>query len=740
MNILLAYGYARESVATYFDAALRAEHRVVTCGPSADRPQDVPCSPIEHVQDILARLPEGFRPELFWWIESHTVFLPRGVGTLDCPTVAYETAGLWNHFWAARFVRDYDIVAVNRRRPDVYQAAGNQRVFSLPNAAADWMVADVFAERAVDVAFLGTFNPTIYPDRVRLLGRLRQLADRHGLKVRVANGLKPDDLAELYRSSKIVFNAGTLGEGLNMRVLEAMSCGALCFTENGTLPGVSQFFEPGRHLVLFEEDDFEEQLLHYLRHDAERLSIAAAGQAEVLARHRYVDRIHQVLAEVAALDREPGAKPWRPRSERLLDQAAVEYFRGLNGAARQTLAELSGVAPDHPELPHAVAVVEAAIGQADAQELFKGALARTPSPVTALSYARWLLEQGHLDEAEVIGNDLAEWQRKTGLPWFRTYFPHRWDFMRVEWLGVGLADRRDEAQAEFLAIQRLAVLAEIAMKREDLEAARDLLRALGNARPKHWEIWSKLGTVARDLERVDEAIACFRRALDLNPFDFAARFNLAAMLSFGSAPEASIRRVRDLALENYALGQDVIALNVPGVDSIILYASLNRAAAAHALLGESQEALACWRRSLEIRPDQPEVLALAEGRMVVPARFHQEPVLDTTAGTLWLVAARSGWEPSLAAFIAAPPPDTALVLHCGAKDAEQFGSEVAEFLDARRLDPREIPDVLLVDDSQASLVATCRRVAAVVDNGDDVALSVAEALGIPMRSLPSAGE
>ncbi len=736
MNILLAYGYAQESVATYFDAALRAEHRVVTCGPSTDRPQDIPCDPIEHVQDILARLPEGFEPDLFWWIESHTAFLPRGVETLDCPTVAYETAALWNHFWAARYVRDYDIVAVNRRRPDVYEAAGNQLVFSLPNAAAEWMVGDVFGERTIDVAFLGSINPTLYPDRARLLGRLRHLADRHKLTLKVATGLQPDQLAEVYQSAKIVFNAGTLGEGLNMRVLETMSCGALSFTENGTPPGVSQFFEDRKHLVMFEEDDFEAPLLHYLRHDADRLEIAAAGQAEVLARHRYVDRIRQVLAEVAALGQAPRAKPWRPGAERLLDQAAVQYFRGRNDMARQTLAELSAVAPHHPELPHAVAVVEAAIGEVDAGELFEKALTRTPSPVTAVSYARWLLEQGRLDEAEAIGSGLVSWQRKTDLPWFRTYFPYRWDFMRVEWLNVGLADRRDEARAEFLSTQRLAVLAEVAMKRKDLEPARDRLRALVNARPKHWEAWSNLGSVARDLERVDEAIACFNRSLDLNPYDFVARFTLASMLDQDGASEACIRRVRDLALDNYALARDAIALRVLNEDSIILHVSLNQAGKAHAQLGETQEARACWRRSLADRPEQPDIRALAEGKTVVPARFRVGPEFDTSASTLWLVAARSGWERPLAEFIGSPPPDTALVLHSGAHDAALLQDEVAAWLQARSIDPDEIPDLLLVDDTQATLVAMCRRVTAIVDNGDDTARSVAEALNLPFRRLP----
>ena len=739
MKILLAYGYAQESVATYFEASLRSGHEVVTCGPSAGRPQGIPCGSTMHVQDILVRLPAGFEPELFFWIESHTPFLPRGVETLDCPTVAYETAALWNHFWAARYVRDYDVVAVNRRRPDVYRAAGNQHVFSLPNAAADWMVADVFGDRTIDVAFLGTFNPTLYPYRARLVGRLRTLAQNRGLKVTIANGLSPVQLASVYQSAKIVLNVGTLGEGLNMRVLEAMACGALAFTENGTSPGVSQFFEDRRHLVLFEEDGFEAQLLHYLRHERERIQIAAAGQAEVLTRHRYVDRIRKVLEEVSAFGQAPRTKPWRPRSERLLDHAAAQYARGLISEARETLSKLATIASQNPELPHATAVVEAAAGQVDADKLFGAALAATASPVTTVSYARWLIDVGRVDEAEKVAKSLLRQQRQPALPWFRTYYIPRWDITREEWLRVGLADHPDEARAAFLETQRLAMLAEVARKKGDLPLALQRLQALSNLRPENWEVWSERGSVAYELAVVDEAVACFQRAIDLNPFNFAARFALVTLLDLDGAPEAQIRRVRDLALDNYALAQDAIALHVLNEGSAILHASLNQAARAHALLGEPKEALACWRRSLEIQPDQSGIRALAEGKSLLPSRFGPGPDLATSARALWLVAARSGWEPSLAAFIASPPADTALVLHSGSRDAMDLEAEVADWLAVRNMDPETIPDVLLVDDSQATFVATCRYATAVLDNGDDTARSVAEALGLPVRSVSSSG-
>src|SRR5262249_31302171 len=109
----------------------------------------------------------------------------------------------------------------------------------------------------------------------------------------------------VYSAAKIVINL-PLKDDLNFRTFEAMSCGAMLLTRR-VANGQQILFKEGQHFAAFAtEHELYEQIDHYLTHEEERARIAAAGLAEVRAKHTLQQRLEQLLQAVE-VDRSPVA-------------------------------------------------------------------------------------------------------------------------------------------------------------------------------------------------------------------------------------------------------------------------------------------------------------------------------------------------------------------------------------------------------------------------------------------------
>jgi len=104
------------------------------------------------------------------------------------------------------------------------------------------------------------------------------------------------EMAEVYSRARIVINA-SLANDLNMRVFEALSCGALLITNHLEDNGQEELFQDRVHLVEYRTpEEALELIAYYLAHEEERERIAAAGHAEVIAKHTYRHRMERLLA------------------------------------------------------------------------------------------------------------------------------------------------------------------------------------------------------------------------------------------------------------------------------------------------------------------------------------------------------------------------------------------------------------------------------------------------------------
>ncbi|MDA0747012.1 MAG: glycosyltransferase, partial [bacterium] len=319
------------SAGRYVVDAFRQAHEVLTCGPVIDtdelaqwreaekqhalkppgagevekmgliarlaRPCDIPMPRGQvDIQQALERLPKGWRPDLFVWVDSATGFLPMGLEKLDCPAACLvgdtHTGQMdWRLKYAQMF-RDVFLM-FNRQHIPNFQDAGCSRVHWLPGACDPKVHGRIEAEKSYDVGFVGQTHRQWHPHRVRLLERLVQA----GFDVHIESKIL-EEMALFYSRSKIVFNR-SLNNDLNMRVYEAMCSGSLLLSDR--LPaesGLGDLFQDREHLVLYDEENLEEVARYYLEHESEREAIAARGRNAVLAGHTYAHRVDQMVEAV----------------------------------------------------------------------------------------------------------------------------------------------------------------------------------------------------------------------------------------------------------------------------------------------------------------------------------------------------------------------------------------------------------------------------------------------------------
>lgn len=120
-------------------------------------------------------------------------------------------------------------------------------------------------------------------------------ARRLGIPGRCIMGPLPyEETARAYRSAAVVLGLQNSPTHLTQRTFEVLSAGGFLLTRR--TPAVERHFVPGRHLAVSASPEETVAVLdRYLAHPEARLAVAAAGQAEVRAKHTYALRARQAL-------------------------------------------------------------------------------------------------------------------------------------------------------------------------------------------------------------------------------------------------------------------------------------------------------------------------------------------------------------------------------------------------------------------------------------------------------------
>ena len=138
----------------------------------------------------------------------------------------------------------------------------------------------------------------------------------------------------LMRRAQIVVTCNPVVLGRDFRLFEALSSGALVFTDELHTP-VPYPLVDGVHLVVYDHadrNDLERKLRYYLARPEEAARVAANGLAHVLRHHRAVSRVDYVLRSLAdkwqAIPRMiMGGGRGLPQKKRPIPRRAFRYER-----------------------------------------------------------------------------------------------------------------------------------------------------------------------------------------------------------------------------------------------------------------------------------------------------------------------------------------------------------------------------------------------------------------------------
>ena len=195
----------------------------------------------------------------------------------------------------------------------------NPQTYFVPVGVMD-DVFDLEVERIYEVGQVGGLN---HPYRIQIA---RGLQRRY--KMNDIDRFYPhSEVKDVYSRSKISVNVSNHQMSLlNMRMWEVMACGALLIT-GPTDPAFDKMFQDGVHFLRYLDDqDLFEKVDYYLAHDDERECIARAGQTEVLARHRFEDRVNTILDIISRLD-PPLAAPARTQPPEVVARHYLQAYK-----------------------------------------------------------------------------------------------------------------------------------------------------------------------------------------------------------------------------------------------------------------------------------------------------------------------------------------------------------------------------------------------------------------------------
>jgi GT2 family glycosyltransferase/2-polyprenyl-3-methyl-5-hydroxy-6-metoxy-1,4-benzoquinol methylase len=211
-------------------------------------------------------LPHDLRPQAYWAIDTH----------IDFDRERERAAG-------ADFV-----FAAQRNGAEQLAKSLGRNVEWLPLACYPAIHARQEVPQSYDIAFVGNLIGT---DRIRLVQLLlSKFPDMH------VGQHYFEEMAAVYSASRLVFNRSVVDD-INMRVFEALCSGSLLVTNNLAANGQEELFQDARHLVTYGDDEeLLDKICFYLKNDAARERITAAGEQEVVAKHTYKHRMERILA------------------------------------------------------------------------------------------------------------------------------------------------------------------------------------------------------------------------------------------------------------------------------------------------------------------------------------------------------------------------------------------------------------------------------------------------------------
>lgn len=293
--------------------------------------------------DWQQRIPSG-GPHLFINPDGKP-WLPKGIERANGPTAVFHIDTYVVPDRRMRWSEMYDYAFVFHPQYDErFREHGVPGARLLPHAAERDMFDGPELPRTFDVGWVGRGGRSIYWTRDAVL---RELSGRFRMND-VSRFYSPEEMAKVYRSSKIVVNVGRddYPQDANMRCFEVMASGALLITRAPTeLTDLG--FEEDTHFAAYRDaGEVARVVQSWLDREEERRTVAERARELVLREHTYDARVETIFREMNSGAANANARTWpawRVAARRL------DYFVEYGDVPRALAAfrELTTASPLH---------------------------------------------------------------------------------------------------------------------------------------------------------------------------------------------------------------------------------------------------------------------------------------------------------------------------------------------------------------------------------------------------------
>ena len=503
----------------------------------------------ETAPEMIERIAREWAPDLLlcWLPEVY----PPPLGIEDAPVRTVALISDWNVFYPilALNLSRYDLTLCDKHGVGVFRSdyVSPHYLFPLYSQVTPFH-RPYGGEKDIDVVFVGNLNHAAHRTRAHYLERLAKLSDRY--RIVITADVRGEAYGRLLSRSRVVFNHSIRGE-VNLRVLETMACGSLAFLEENNRE-VRDWFDVDAELVLYNAENFEKRLVHYLEHREEAEAVTARGHARAaeFAGENRLTRLIEWAAEQACGARRFHDLPAEEREYqdlRMYGRSPSAVYRSLE---LRLLSKLMQEWPDDPRVLTAAGCYLLA-PEADAEQqhvrcvksFAKACECAGDSAPYALNAATALRAFGMTDgEATYLKKALDA----TDLEGADLLIGHGGDAFYVQWQ---LAVAEKTATCAALHAEALIRLAAIHTGRGDhVSAEAELVRA-GELDATAVRRLPMLAELYWATGRQVEAVDTLRRALPDLPMDVAVRQRLCDMLvALGAKSEAKALAEESLAI------------------------------------------------------------------------------------------------------------------------------------------------------------------------------------------------
>lgn len=324
--ILLNYSYLRDEL-----RELGVE--VVAAGLREDC--DLIFSPEDYTLENIIEA-AGYTPDWIIFMDSLARVIPQGFEKSSYPMAAYFIDSTINRFWQRPLAQLFNLALTDQAEDAEALAESGLNAQWFPLAADTKIYQPHSLPKKYDITFIGNRNPET---RIKRENILRSLEANFNLRIFSGNPpVSPSEAAAVYSQSRLTLNEN-LFPSVNLRLFEAMACGAAVLTEeNGA--GIDRLFAEGDHLVTYNPDNLLEKAAYYLDNPNERESIAEKGSELVIKEHSFRARAAQLLWLLDKADTETTLPEWKRHAA--LGEALMYYDIKWRGRDRSAIARARG--------------------------------------------------------------------------------------------------------------------------------------------------------------------------------------------------------------------------------------------------------------------------------------------------------------------------------------------------------------------------------------------------------------